>query len=399
MPPKQMTPLGLAILTAALALPCISQGQGLESEEERGLPVFDQQDTAQSAAVTGASPRSAASGGGVVVPPKVSVLQLDFLRQQEAQPSSKRIKATVVKTSLAVPFADNWSVQAGYTKDIVSGASPRFWTKGAASMRDTRIEQEIAVTRYFVRDTVSLGASVSNEHDCYSQGVSVSGTHLSAGRDTTISYGVVFMQDKITALDLNKTRHRVKISFGLARTLSPQDKALLVLEESQGRGFFSQPFRWMDVRPSAQYQHSITGAWLHRVFESEATWRVSYRYSTDSWSVKSHTLGIEYAQPLGSGWLLTPRVQIHDQSAAKFYVDQANFPGTGPYVSFDQHLSAFGAHTYGVTLSKTFEQNWALSLKYDRYLQQTHWRIFGNGSPNLEPLSADIIQLGLSRSF
>lgn len=331
--------------------------------------------------------------------PESTVVSYKYLDYRESQPDLDRIKVKAQAVSLLMPFAGDWSVQASYTKDIVSGASPRFWTKGAASMRDNREAKDISVTRYFPHDTVTLGASVSEENDYLSQGVSLSGTHSTEDKNTTFNYGFAVTNDDITSLGLNESKRRVDWALGVTQILTQRDIVQFTVTDSQGRGYFSDPYKLMDARPDSRHQNTAMLRWNHFIAGPDATLRLSYRYYTDSWSVQAHTLGVEYVQPLADGWVLTPSLRLHDQSAAKFYVDQADFPGSGNYVSFDQRLSAFGARTYGMKIAKTFASNWTVDLKYERYLQRTDWRLFGAGSPDLDSFTANMFQIGVSYRF
>ena len=151
------------------------------------------------------------------------------------------------------------------------------------------------------------------------------------------------------------------------------------------------------TRPSA--------AWIFTGIEStQGTTRLSYRYYTDSWSIDSHTLGFEYVQPLSQGWTVTPLARLYSQSAASFYVnpDASSFPfapSTNDNYSEDQRVSAFGAHTLGLKVTKQLEAGWILDVKYENYEQRASWRLFGSGSPSQIPFYARNIQLGLSHPF
>ncbi|MCX7056623.1 MAG: DUF3570 domain-containing protein, partial [Proteobacteria bacterium] len=46
---------------------------------------------------------------------------------------------------------------------------------------------------------------------------------------------------------------------------------------------------------------------------------LGYRYSRDDWGIHSHTLSIEWVQPIGHGWTVTPGLRYYTQSAADFY--------------------------------------------------------------------------------
>ena len=132
---------------------------------------------------------------------------------------------------------------------------------------------------------------------------------------------------------------------------------------------------------------------------------------------RAHTLGLELVQPisaftgnwagLGSGWSVTPSLRLYTQSAARFYVDAdpstAPFPPNPPdgavYFSEDHRVSAFGAHTWGLKLAKQINADWQADVKFERYGQRAAWRLFGNGSPGLQPFTARSVLLGVSRQF
>jgi hypothetical protein len=106
---------------------------------------------------------------------------------------------------------------------------------------------------------------------------------------------------------------------------------------------------------------------------------------------------------------VTPSARLYSQRAARFYYDpvydaQLGAPfapgytfGSGQYLSADQRLSAFGAVTLGVELARQLGRDWRIDFKLQAYEQRASWRLFGTGSPGLEPLRARTFQLGLTR--
>ena len=93
-------------------------------------------------------------------------------------------------------------------------------------------------------------------------------------------------------------------------------------------------------------------------------------------------------------------MRYYMQNTASFYHDPP--PGSGfvlgePY-SMDTRLSAFGAFTVGVTVSKLIADGWSVDVRADFYRQQANWRI-GGGSPGLEPFSARWFVVGVTKTF
>lgn len=354
--------LGQAILAAALSMPC------LESAHAETVPEF-------------------------------GLISYKYMDYRENQLGEDRIKVQADSLSIMVPFAGKWSVQAGYTHDGVSGASPRLWTRGAASMHDKRDASSLSFTRYFEHDTLTVGGNFSEENDYKSRGLAITGTHSTEDKNTTFNYGVGLTRDHITSLGINESKKRTDWVLGVTQVITPKDIVQLTVTDVAGTGYFSDPYKVSDQRPDSRYQNTLLLRWNHFILATDATLRLSYRYYTDSWQVKAHTVGVEYIQPLGDGWVLTPALRVHDQSAADFYVNPADFPSSARYKTLDQRLSAFGARTYGLKLSKTFDSVWTVDIKYEQYMQRTDWRFMGEGSPGLDRFTAKIFQFGVSRRF
>ena len=258
--------------------------------------------------------------------PESTFVSFKYLDYKDSQPDQDRIKVKAQAVSVLMPFAGDWSVQATATKDTVSGASPRFWTKSTASMRDKRNASDIAVTRYFSHDTLTLSASLSDENDYRSESFAFNGTHATEDKNTTFNYGYAVSNDDIhvAAQDLNKSKRRVDFALGVTQVLTQKDIVQVTLTSVNGQGYFSDPYKFSDIRPGSRHQQTGQIRWNHFISGPDATLKLSYRYYTDSWSVKAHTFGVEYVQPLANNWTITPSLRIHDQSAADFYINPAD---------------------------------------------------------------------------
>lgn len=102
-----------------------------------------------------------------------------------------------------------------------------------------------------------------------------------------------------------------------------------------------------------------------------------YRLTDDDWSITSHTLGLRWLKPLGSGWELEPELRWYQQSAAYFYRHSLIHyeDVSGPvmnvrYASADRRLSAFDALTSGLRLGWTRNRQQQFSLRVAHYTQQ-----------------------------
>ncbi len=367
--------VGLAILAAAMSLPGI-QAAHAETAPERG------------------------------------VIALKYLDYVDSQPDLTRVTVHSPSIMVMAPVAGVWSVEGSLTSDHVSGATPRYHTavSSASRMSDDRHAGDLSVTRYFPNGTFKIGAAYSTEHDYQSRALSLQGSVSSEDKNTTWNFGIGGAADKIhpTGQELRDTKNTVDLMLGVTQVVTMQDIAQLTLTHTRGRGYFSDPYKTLDNRPRERNQSTLLARWNHHFSGTEGTSRLSYRYYTDSYQIKAHTIAAEYVQPLSQGWSVTPSLRLYSQSAASFYFDPDYaflfFPkgyviGSNQYISEDQRMSAFGARTLGIKLAKQIGRDWLVDLKLEAYEQRGSWVLSGKGSPGLEPLRARSFQIGLSRQF
>jgi hypothetical protein len=364
------------VLAAALALPGIAAAQGAPTE---GLVAFK------------------------------------FLHYQDQQPGFRRVSVSSPSLYALVPLGPAWSVEGAFVVDAVSGATPRYHSSvsSASDMSDTRAAADLKLTRHFRRAAVGLGLAYSGEHDFKSSAGSIDLRLSSDDNNTTLALGAGYTSDRIDSTGgavAGESRRTADLLLGLTQVLGVSDIARFNLTHARGRGYYSDPYKLLDVRPRERDQTALLLQWNHHFGGVDGTLRSSYRYYGDSFGIRAHTFGFEYAQALGAGWLVTPAVRYYTQSAADFYFDPDYDPVLGPpfprgylttrpaYTSADQRLSAYGGVTAGLRIDRRFGA-WSVDLRYDYYEQRGQWRLGGQGSPGLEPFSAHMIQFGVSRRF
>lgn len=347
-------------------------------------------------------------------PPTNGVISVGYLDYQDSQSGLDRIKVHAPSISIMAPLAGVWSVSGNLVKDDVSGASPRYHTavSGASRMNDDRKAGDVALTRYLERGSVTVGAAYSTEHDYVSRALALQGSYESEDRNRTWTAGIGHSDDKIDPVNrivINERKRTTNFLLGVTQVLTANDVAQLTLGYDNGSGYFSDPYKAFDNRPRSRSETTLLARWNHHIAATDGTTRLTYRYYRDSFGVRGHTLGAEYVQPLSDGWTLTPEVRLYTQSAASFYYDPvydsklgAPFPpgynGTG-YMSADQRLSGFGAVTLGLKASKQIDKLWSVDAKVSAYQQRGSWRLFHQGSPGLDALRAQTVQIAINRQW
>ena len=348
--------------------------------------------------------------------PEHTTVAYKQLYYKDWQPDMKRIQVSAPSVMIEAPVGPNLAIEASAVNDVVSGASPRYYTSltGASRMSDNRTAGDVKVTYYRPRSAYGLSVSHSGEHDYVSNAVGLDARFSSEDNNTTFHVGLGGSSDDISATgfsasEFSGSRHTVELMAGVTQAMTANDLLQINMTYSNGHGLYSDAYKG-DNRPDTRRQFAVLTRWNHHVESMGATLRGSYRYYRDSWKVRSHTWQAEWVQPFGSRYSVTPLFRYYTQSSASFYVDPEMNPVSGQpqlpstldtanLFTTDQRLSALGAVTVGVKAEMRLDPTWTTDLKLDYTEQRASWRIGGSGSPGLQPFKATSIQWGLSKVF
>lgn len=355
--------------------------------------------------------------------PEKTTVAIQLGHYSDGQPGWERITAMSPQVYVQAPIAGDWAVEASGTVDAVSGATPRWHTQntavsGASRMGDLRRAGDIKITRYLSRAAMSVSVAHSSENDYLSNALGLETRWSDEDNNRTWSAGFGHTSDRIdasssggSAVDRQKTTN--EFLLGLTQVLTTHDIAQFTLTRSLGSGYYNDPYKTLDQRPSQRDAWIAMARWNHFVAPLNASVRSSYRYYSDSFGVQAHTLGMDWVQPKGV-WTFTPSVRYYSQSAAHFYRDpvldaQGQYDqqavlmraiqGFGSDQSTDQRLAAFGAVTLSLKVSYAFTPDTQADIKFALYRQSAGMRLGGNGSPGLDPFAANFAQIGLSHRF
>jgi len=343
--------------------------------------------------------------------PDEGVVALRYYDYRDWQPGVDRMSIKSPSLYAFVPLSDTLTVEGSLVYDSVSGASPIYHdTVSGASGRgigDYRSAGDAKVTKYFGDSSLAVGAAYSHEQDYISRAASLEWRTWSADRNRTYAIGFGAAKDRINAVEgvnapvLDQPRETYDYLLGVTQVLDAQSVVESSLTWSDGRGYFSDPYKLHDMRPD----HRRILAWLtryNRYFASpDATLQLGYRYLDDSFGDRSHMLEASWVQTLPHGFTLTPTIRYFTQSAAYFYRDPPFPQGfvPGQLYTADERLSAFGAVTLGLRLAKELPNRVTIDVAYNAYRQRGDWRLGGSGGPGLATFSARWIELGIAKRF
>jgi len=109
------------------------------------------------------------------------------------------------------------------------------------------------------------------------------------------------------------------------------------------------------------------GARVNHYFNESITLRTYYRFYSDDWGVKSHTLQIETPIKFGRYLTIIPSYRNYSQTAAKYFAPFDEHLSTSNFYTSDYDLSEFTANQYGLGLRYTDvlteKKIWKLGIK------------------------------------
>ena len=345
--------------------------------------------------------------------PEKTELSFKLLDYQDRQPGLERTHVRAPSLGLVMPLGEQWGLEAGLVRDSVSGASPRWHTavSGASRQTDRRDAGDLRLTHYGHRQSWSLGTALSDENDYRSRSLSVEHRWSTEDNNRSFQLGLGWTRDEIGATgqpSLQENRRTLETMASVTQAWTATDLVQFSLTHRRGEGYFSDPYKFPDVRPRSRHQNTALVRWNHAFDAWDAALKVSYRWYGDSFGVRAHTVEGQWVQSLGQRWTVTPGVRLYSQRAAAFYVDPRSgseappsLPGAGSdgLISADQRLAGFGAVALSLKGEWMVSPGLSLDVRVEQYEQRGAWRVGGQGSPGLAPFSARHWMLGGTYKF
>ncbi|NJN64164.1 MAG: DUF3570 domain-containing protein [Acidobacteria bacterium] len=256
--------------------------------------------------------------------------------------------------------------------------------------------------------TFEVGASASSEYDYVHLGANARYAHDFSQRNRTISIGLSVALDSIDPEGGAPIPLAAMLPPGdLSNRLGTDDKTVIDVlvgyshvfgrrtvgqfnySFTRSSGYLNDPYKIVSVldadtgdlvlgeggfgtylfesRPDSRTQHGLYAEVRHARSGGDIVGG-SYRFVTDDWGIRSHTLDARYRWFVDQGWYLQPHLRYYTQSAADFYAlylaDNESVP---IHASADYRLAEFDAFTYGAKIGFRpggSGDEWSLRLEY-----------------------------------
>ncbi|QTN33260.1 DUF3570 domain-containing protein [Akkermansiaceae bacterium] len=338
-----------------------------------------------------------------------------------------------------VDFNDETSFRFQYLNDAISGASPTGALPGSlqpflSKLDDVRTGLLGAISRQFGDHRVEVEFSRSEEDDYVSRGIAVSDVLELNQKNTTLTYGLNFLDDDVAVRgSADRKKYTYDLFTGVSQIIDKNTVVSCNLTLGFSDGFLSDPYKivqrtetltfpdglggfisipvdniYRENRPGSRFRQVLQFEGKHYFEAADGALDGILRFSNDDFGVFSQTLQLEWRQQVGESLQLIPFFRYYHQSAADFFVRSldglpigtpaANPNGSGPNYSADYRLSSFDAVSAGLKVRYRFNDMFSANATYERYVMSG-----SGGGANVSPgqayPSADIWTFGLSAEF
>jgi hypothetical protein len=297
-----------------------------------------------------------------------------------------------------------------------SGKGQYIVKPGDTPLDDTFKDTRVQLTGQWTQSvwqhyTLSLGGNFSREYDYMSTSVNGNIARDFNNKNTTLSMGMAYSYDLIspeggipkplssmvigesgdpvfddefanTRIGSNDTKSTVDLLFGVTQVVNRRMLVQLNYSYSNISGYLTDPFKVISMintegevqeylyehRPSTREKHAVFAQakyhFEHNILDS------SYRFMTDDWGIKSHTIDLRYLIPFENGNFIEPHLRIYTQGSADFYqpfLQQTNeLPRN---VSADYRIGVLDTYTIGLKYSVPTGKDTRLSFRLEYYHQ------------------------------
>jgi hypothetical protein len=282
------------------------------------------------------------------------------------------------------------------------------------------------------RGRASAGAALSHETDFFSASVNGLASQDFNNRNSTVALGLNLEADTISPVggtpvpgslygDFRKGGNQSKkvqdVLIGATQVVTRRWITQVNASFEHSNGYQTDPYKIVteldsqgndaaglyvhESRPDTRNRFGLY--WDNKYAFDHDSIEASFRFTKDSWGLRSDTFEMHYRLAMGDWGYIEPHVREYRQTAADFYhlyVPQA--PLTG-YASADPRLAAFTGRTFGIKYGIPAGQTGEFSVRVERYTQRgdtTSSALPGLQGLDLYPgMQALLIQAGLRFTF
>jgi Protein of unknown function (DUF3570) len=280
----------------------------------------------------------------------------------------------------------------------------------SASMSDIRIYPSLnyTVENEQKGNSFGVGVSSSTEFDYQSFGGNVSYGKKTKDRNGEFTAKLQAYLDQVKIIKPvelraggesypTESRNSFSASLAYSRVINQNFQVIFLADVIQQQGYLSLPFHRVYFTDGSVHQELLPDNRLKIPIAARASYffgdavilRAYYRYYTDSWDIKSHTIDLETPVKLSPFVSVSPFYRYYTQMAAKYFNGYKAQAGDADYYTSNYDLSKFNSSFYGIGVKFTpvkgvlgIKHFHTLELRYGHYSRTTQ-------------LSSDIVSINI----
>ena len=332
--------------------------------------------------------------------------------------SNNRTSVSAPSIMLNKDFGTDYTLNASFVADTVSGASPTYYDASSGASAYSRahgvnknniaygnvdFEEErfagsaLLTTRFSNRDELKVGGSYSSEHDFESIEGSGEYMHwLTGAKNNALSFGLSYQSNKITVrcddtipcdassgASQRKDASVFNAQLGFFQNLNTQSYIKASLFGVKEEGYLNNPYLNVirnyngttadivgEQRPDTRTGFGASLRYANAL-STNTTLQVFYRFYDDDWGILSHTIDTDFYYTLARDWTFKVGIRGYQQSRANFYSGKINHFTNEKYAASDERLSNFNALTYKSDIDYQVTKAFSLNLGANYYDQST----------------------------
>ncbi len=181
-------------------------------------------------------------------------------------------------------------------------------------------------------------------------------------------------------------RNTITGSFSFSQVINKRLQGSLMLDLVEQNGYLGLPFHrvyfndgtvQVEALPSSRFKLPV-GARLNYFLGDRIIIRSYYRFYTDDWGLKSHTVNLEVPVKLSPFVTVSPFYRYYNQTAVKYFAPYAVHNPKDQFYTSNYALSAFSSNFLGMGLKIAPPKGIlrsklsAIEIRYGHYLQTTN---------------------------
>jgi len=231
---------------------------------------------------------------------------------------STRVVSLEVTIRKELPF--DGQVEATYLVDQITSASGAFTPEADVAFQEYRNEIRFGLSKRFGDLTPGVRFRYSTESDYTSWGLSAEVAAEFFDKNTRLVGQFTYQQDDVEARGQGNFQDELTttlVGLRLVQVVLPELLINLCAETQILSGYTENAYR-VEMHPRDRNRYALGGGAAYRIVSTQTTIRADYRFYTDSWKLRAHSIGLQFDQQVLPSLAIVPKVRYHGQNGVYF---------------------------------------------------------------------------------